>query len=485
MAGTAFGALLVPACMTPGGGPDALRIPPPSPPAGQVGYRPMPGALALNGKKPREQFAVGREEPTTTLTARPTAVPDPGKAVAQVGSPVPEEAPMPHPVETPAAPGPTLPTADPMAVPTTAPPESLPLSAEPPRLPGPLLGSPVPAIDPTTDADGVIRPPKPVIPGAAPVLADTPPITGPVPALPTAPPMPAPGPAAPAAPPMLAPGPGLPTAPPMPPPLETMPRAKTDESPMLVIPPATGAPPFTPIPGAVTPPIKPIPAGPALGPAVHEAKASPVADDSALLKAVRAFQANRPHEAVEHLKAFDDPTQQVLLALMPAMVRLTEGRLQSMKPEEMDRILDQIAKVSPVLRPRASLRASHVRLCREVHTFAHVEPFPAGHVFRPGDVVHLYMELANYTNVPDSRGGYRIELSSSLELRDGNNAVAWRADPKDVPDRVSTPPQDYYRAFRLAVPHVPPGTYTLAIKTTDRPTGRESRSMLEVRIGSR
>ena len=72
-----------------------------------------------------------------------------------------------------------------------------------------------------------------------------------------------------------------------------------------------------------------------------------------------------------------------------------------------------------MLRPRASLQATNVRLCREVHTFAHVEPFPARHVFRPRDVVHLYMELANYTSVPDGRGGYTIELSSSLELRDG------------------------------------------------------------------
>src|SRR5205823_13906732 len=63
IAGTAFGALLVPACA--GFQPDA---PAPRPisalpaPVTPVGYRPMPGALATQAAKPRvvEKFAEGR-----------------------------------------------------------------------------------------------------------------------------------------------------------------------------------------------------------------------------------------------------------------------------------------------------------------------------------------------------------------------------------------------------------------------------------------
>lgn len=464
MAGTAFGAFLVPACMTmpPASGPDAS--PTPSTP---VGYRPMPGPLTVAPRKPREQFAAGRDEPTTTLTARPTAVADTGKGLAQVGGPVAEEAPMPHPANPP------LPAAEPMPGPVAPTADAFPLTAEPPRLPAPLLGAPIPVAEPPTDAEGVIRPPKPIIPGAPPVPAETPAIVEP----------PAPVPA---------PGPALP-------PVEAMPRAKAEDVPFALIPPSVGPPPVLPIPTA---------SGPVIGSSVHEAKASPAVivpmielppapptapappaapaqTDSPLLKAVRAFQASRPDEAVEHLRAYDPTTQQILLSLMPAMVRLTEGKLQQMKPEEMDALLDQFSKVTPLLRPRASLQGGNVRLCREVHTFGHVEAYADTHVFRPGDVVHLYLELANFTSVPDGKGGYTIELSSGLELRDGGAAVVWRADPKDVPDRVSTPPQDYYRAFRLAVPAVPPGTYTLAVKTTDRPSGREVRKAIELRIGSK
>ena len=402
MAGTAFGTILVPACMTapPAGGPETPRTPP-----AQVGvsYRPMPGALAQAMKKPREQFAAGREEPTTTLTARPTAVPN-NVGIAHVSGPVPEEAPMPRPVDPP-----PVPTADP-----TPPPDVAPTVPEPPPLPTPLLGPPKPVVEPGTDSEGVIRPPKPVIPGAAPVTEDPPPVEPPAPTI--------------AAPPTGVPTP--PAGPPLPA-VEAMPRSKTDGVPATLILPSIGPPPIMPIPPAT---------GPVIGSSVHEAKASPISAppisappievpapeppsappptpatsptpptpaDSPLLMAVRAFQANRPNEAVEHLKAYDPATQKILLSLMPAIVRLTEGKLQQMKPEEMDLILDQ--RQGDADAPAgASLQASNVRLCREVHTFAHVEGYAPTHVFRPGDVVHLYMELANYTCVPDGRGGHRM-----------------------------------------------------------------------------
>ena len=94
------------------------------------------------------------------------------------------------------------------------------------------------------------------------------------------------------------------------------------------------------------------------------------------------------------------------------------------------------------------------------------------------------MELANFSSVPSPKGGYSITLVSSLELRDSAGGLVWRADPKEVPDRVLTPPQDYYRNFRLSIPAVPPGTYTLVVKSIDRPTNREVRKSVELRIGA-
>ena len=211
-------------------------------------------------------------------------------------------------------------------------------------------------------------------------------------------------------------------------------------------------------------------------PAVAEKPAPPAAvpanvADTNLLRAVRAFQQNKPDEAVELLKGYDPATQQILLSILPPLARIGDGRLQQMRPEEMDVLVEQMTKVPNMLRPRATLQAATSACAGRSTTSPHVEPFPDRHEFRPGDIVYLYMELANFSCTADEKGGYSVTLASSLELKDGGGAVVWRADPKEVPDKVSTPPQDYYRNFRLSVPNVPAGTYTLAVKTTDRPSG--------------
>jgi hypothetical protein len=95
------------------------------------------------------------------------------------------------------------------------------------------------------------------------------------------------------------------------------------------------------------------------------------------------------------------------------------------------------------------------------------------------------LELANFSTIADGKGGYTIDLNGSLELRDSANHVVWRTDPKDRPSRLSSPPQDFYRVFRMSVPAVPAGIYGLTVKTVDRATGREVRQTIEFRIGAK
>jgi hypothetical protein len=471
LAGTAFGALLVPACA--GFQPEGLSrtpvsaSPPPNPtgPTGPanpapVGYRPMGGPPPAMAAKPKfvEKFAEGRSGMApVAASASPVVIPPPAPIVSApstpatgIGSPAPIVAVEHKPVATP------------------------PATVEAPRLIHPALND-TPVVrppEPTPDAQGVIRPNWPVIPGVS--SNANPPTPAPV---------------------------GSDVV--LPPPSELMRGlvdsvgpvgpAKSDDvvapiaKPPALPPGVIGSSVSHASPAGMTPAEQALsgePVVPATGNALPSSSPATAADN-ALVRAVQAFQQNRPDEAVELLKTYDPATQQVLLSLMPALVRLSEGKLQSLKPEEMDILLDQLSRVPNMLRPRASLRAENVRLCREVHNFAHVEPFPERHPFRAGDIVYLYMELANFSCTPDPKGGYTIRLASSLELKDQSGAVVWRADPKESADQVSTPPQDYYRNFRLCVPAVPPGTYTLAVKTIDRPTGREVRKAIEVRVAAR
>jgi hypothetical protein len=448
IASTAFGALLLPACVGMGPEPGILQ---PNIPPTQIGHRPpatpKPAAGPTVVSKPRrsvEGFAEGRSEPTPTVAPRPlpvnVPVSEPDKSTPTIVAPVEHE------------------TANAMP----------PQPSESPRLelPRPTIDRGKPAPEPIPDAEGIIRPQWPVLKGTLPLVEPT-----------------ESTPAAPAMEPVLPPPSELLT------PAERTPETKAPEPP-----PARPAPP-------------PLPPG-VIGTTLHQTNASPVdvapakdagpipmtpwveqstpqTGESPLLLAVRAFQMSKPDEAVMHLRAFDPASQQILLSLLPALVRLSDGKLEQMSPEEMDLLLAQLTKAPNVLRSRASLQANNVRLCREVHNFAHVEPFPTRHQFRPGDIVYLYMELANFSCTPDPKVGYTIMLASCLELRDAAGHVVWRADPKEIPDTVSTPPQDYYRNYRLCIPNVPPGTYTLHVKTTDRPTGRELSKAIEVSIGGK
>ena len=453
IAGTAFSAMLVPACA--GFHPDPPTIKPVNPPIPTAaGQRPMPGPITSQVARPRtiEKFADGRPDPMPTIAHVPTPMADP---LIPVADPPRSEITAIEHQTTDVIPAPPV--------------EHLRLTRTIAANSGPLPVEPVP------DAEGVIRSDWPVIKGFSSLPESlTPPVSEPKVFIPVGD----------QPPPLIGPV-GLP--------------ADRSSLKMDTIPAALAPPP-------VIPPATPatLPPG-VIGTSVHQSNASPVSaasvetplpgeltpevapqpGESPLLRAVRAFQQNKPDEAVEHLKAYDAATQQMLLSLLPAMVQIGDGRLQQMKPEEADALLHQFTQVPAMLRPRASLQANNVRLCREVHNFAHVEPFPERHTFHPGDIVYLYMELANFTPVPAPKGGYLVTLVSSLELRDSTGGLAWRADPKEVPDLVSTPPQDYYRNFRLSVPTVPPGVYMLTVKTTDRPTGREVRKTIEMRIGAR
>jgi hypothetical protein len=209
---------------------------------------------------------------------------------------------------------------------------------------------------------------------------------------------------------------------------------------------------------------------------------APSPHDSPLLLAIRALQENRPSDATAAFRQHDPVTQQLLLALLPPVMHLAEGKLPTMKPDEVDVLLEQLTRVPNMLRTRASLQVTKAQLCREVHSFAKIEPFPARHAFRSGDMVHLYVELANFSCAPDAKGGYAIALASSLEVRDAAGNIVWRADPKEEPDRVSSAPLDYYRAYRFSVPNLTGGTYSLALRIVDRPTGRDVRKTIDFRV---
>ena len=214
--------------------------------------------------------------------------------------------------------------------------------------------------------------------------------------------------------------------------------------------------------------------------------------ETVLVRTIQAFQTNRPEEAIEILKSLDSTNQEVLMYLMPLMVRIGEGNINALPPDELAAMIDRLQTAATMLKSKAALRVDRVCICRGVRKFADVDPYDPRHEFRPGDMVFLYAELKNFTCEPmmsaqrqpttPSRG-FNIRLGTTLELRDARNSLVWRTDLNKT-DFAQTPPQDYYHTYRFCVPEkLPAGTYTLWISIVDKPTNRIIRKPIELRVG--
>ena len=215
---------------------------------------------------------------------------------------------------------------------------------------------------------------------------------------------------------------------------------------------------------------------------------TPTAPESPLVLAIRAFQAKEPSRAVDYLKQYDPANQEMLLTLMPILVRLGENSVGSMSPDELAIYLEQLQGVSGLLRPRAALKADTVCFCRRVLKFGKYEALEADHQYQAAEPVELYFELRNFTWEPPTTGKkvYGMRLGSTLEIRDAERRIVWRRDLTTTDTR-QTPPMDYYLVYRFALPELPPGAYTLDVQVVDQldSVRRFVRRSLELRMGPR
>ena len=259
------------------------------------------------------------------------------------------------------------------------------------------------------------------------------------------------------------------------------------------LPPQEAPRPLQPLP---TP--RPLPQASALvvpsQPAV-QTPASPT--ETVLVKALRSFQNNRPDDAVEMLRQLDPTNQDVLLYLMPLMVRLGDGNAQNLPPDELAALVDRLQQATAMLKAKASLRLERVCFCRAVRKYGNVDTFDPRYEFRPGDMVHLYLEIRNFSCEPvttkptgavsteAAQRNYLISLATRLEIVDPQGRPVCNYDlQKD--DYAYTPPQEYYHTYRFNVPeNLTPGNYTLWVTVSDKnkPNSPGVRQPVELRVG--
>jgi hypothetical protein len=236
----------------------------------------------------------------------------------------------------------------------------------------------------------------------------------------------------------------------------------------------------------VAPPPAPVPTAPPepVGP-----PAPPKPADPPLVQILRAYIDKHPDEAFALLKDFDKANQDLLMCLVPLVVRLSEGSLRQADPNEMAVLVEQLQSVLGSLRTYATLRIEKLFFCRQeaVNYFCQLDP---RHPFRSsGDIALLYVAPRNFSCLPVqdtrvTRGDlsetprYRTGLEYTVELHSAEGQpFIWKTTL--MPPESRKPPEKFYEVLTLILPPMPPGHYRLVLKLLDRPTNRTAQQALD------
>jgi hypothetical protein len=194
-----------------------------------------------------------------------------------------------------------------------------------------------------------------------------------------------------------------------------------------------------------------------------------------LVEALQCMLDERHEEAIKHLRAYDDGTQQFFLRLLPPLTILVKKRIEDLTPQEVAVLIDQIDGLRISLLHRSELVVSKMCYCKQVKNYAYYEAMPDNHAFlagtesRIGEQVQLYVELKNFESKQTKEGEFLTKLACSLELHDAGGKKVWskRIDSSETTHRRRSRMNDFCSNYSFYVPALPPGTYQLTLNIAD------------------
>jgi hypothetical protein len=197
--------------------------------------------------------------------------------------------------------------------------------------------------------------------------------------------------------------------------------------------------------------------------------------DPALVSALRCLLNKNPAEALEQLKQYDKPTQELLLQLLPFIAGLNEGGLEH-SDQEMSALLEKLNELTAAVRAHSPLTLKKVCFCKRINGFGYYEAlspnpeFEAGTDRFPGNRVTIYAEVRNFRSVPKG-SVYETHLVKRVEIYPTQNP---KGEPITIqkpdwaqPTRSRSPQQDLFLNITFNLPPLPDGQYTLRVVVED------------------
>lgn len=238
-----------------------------------------------------------------------------------------------------------------------------------------------------------------------------------------------------------------------------------------------------------TPPVKMAPSANFAPPAnTTSVVANSPQAETILMRIIRAFQENRPQEAIDILNRVDPQNRELLIFLVPIIAELSERPSAAPSQEDLGSMADRLQDALAVLRSKAPLKFETTCYASKIEGYGRYTRLDKGS-FAPGSRMQLYLELKNLSwlpgNLPPAKNaapqkGYLLHMVCQIEILDASGRLIWQSEPMENRDFRHTVPGDYHLTPGFGVPDsLAVGAYKLAVKVTDKPTGRTARTTLD------
>lgn len=245
----------------------------------------------------------------------------------------------------------------------------------------------------------------------------------------------------------------------------------------------------------IEPPTRPVllPAPTAIAPPTPSANTASVVANSPqaetiLLRIIRAFQENRPQEAIEILNGVDPQYRDLLIFLVPIVTDISERPASPPSQEQLGAMADRLQEALVALRSKAPLKFETTCYATKIDGYGRFTRLEKG-TFAPGSRTQLYLELKNLSWLPGTlppqkdakpQKGYLLHLVCQIEIQDNLGRVIWKSEPMERRDFRQTVPGDFHLTPSFGVPEsLTAGAYKLSVQVTDKPTGRTIRTALD------
>ena len=215
--------------------------------------------------------------------------------------------------------------------------------------------------------------------------------------------------------------------------------------------------------------------------------------EAPLVGILRAYVEGHPEAAMPLIQKLGKPNQELVLQLVPALVKASQLNPAQADPKELAMVAEQLSGAATLLSKRAPMTIEKAVFCRSVTNFGRYEPFPENPFLKPGTLNTIYFEFGNVPSEPANRNGlegYLTKLSCSyrvcdstggpLEIKTRHGEV--KLEPIETKlDFTQSPLRDYFLQLNFTAPSKP-GAYTVHFKVKDLDNGREVVRSLPFRV---